>query len=653
MFDPLGLSIGTTNLVAVRHGTPPVTRRAVLTLCPHRAPELGAPTERSANPNVSDTGTLISGFVERIGGSNALVSADGSTHDPALLLVEALDAMISATGGDVCTSNITIAVPAHWGPEAWRALRDALRTDPGFVRSGITPCLVSDAVTALTALNSGARLPANGVVGLLDFGGGGTNITLADAASGFTPIAETIRYLEFSGDFIDQALLFHVLDGIRHTDGVDPAGTAVVGQLAHLNDECRRAKERLSNETVTELIAELPKQRARVQVRRAELENLIEHRLSGVFSAFDDMLRRNRVRRRDLAAVAMSGGGASIPFVAQRLSSHAKASVVTAVQPALAMAVGAVMLAAQRPAEEQGQEFDAPTAVAAMAGASTGSFGASTGTFSAPTGSFGASTGTFSAPTGSFGATNGDVFVDEDPSETIRGLAWSQADDADKEPVAYIGEPYDDDARVTPSQYLSTIAPPPEESHSRYRLPQLVFGIGAVVSMIAIGGVAFTLTSGTDQQVPSAPTITTAVPLLPPASSMPPSPSPLPSPPSAAPSLTSVAPPPPPPVTTTYQPLPTTTQQATTTTTQQATTTTTTTPTTTTPTPTTTSTTPPPTTSTATTTTVPMTTEYLRLPFVPVPIPVQVPEGQGSGNQPQNPYQQNPYPQNPFLSPGS
>src|SRR5262249_52455751 len=152
------------------------------------------------------------------------------------------------------------------------------------------------------------RLPANGVVGLLDFGGGGTSITLVDAASGFTPIADTVRYPQFSGDFIDQALLFHVLDEIRHADGVDPAGTAVVGQLAELSEECRRAKERLSDQTGTELVAELPKQRARVQVRRADLEKLIDDRLDGVFSAFDEMLRRNRVRRRDLAAVAMSGG---------------------------------------------------------------------------------------------------------------------------------------------------------------------------------------------------------------------------------------------------------------------------------------------------------------------------------------------------------
>ncbi len=62
MFDPLGLSIGTTNLVAVRKGQSPVSRRAVLTLFPDRAPELGVPVE---DPDGSDTGTLMTGFVER------------------------------------------------------------------------------------------------------------------------------------------------------------------------------------------------------------------------------------------------------------------------------------------------------------------------------------------------------------------------------------------------------------------------------------------------------------------------------------------------------------------------------------------------------------------------------------------------------------
>ena len=441
MYDPLGLSIGTTNLVAVRSGNPPVSRRAVLTLFPDRAPELGVPME---DTDAVDTGTLMTGFVERVGGSSAMTSADGSTHDPALLLVEALDALINASGGDASTSNITIAVPAHWEPQALRGLQDALCTHAGFVRGGVSPRLVSDSVTALTALNSDDRLPANGVVAFFDFGGSGTSITLADAASGFTPIADTVRYPEFSGDLVDQALLVHVLENIGHTKGADPASTGVVGQFGSLRDECRLAKERLSDETVTELVVELAGQRANVQVSRAELESLIDNRLDGVLSAFDDMLRRSRVRRRDLAAVAMAGGSAKIPLVAQRLSAHVKDSVVTAVQPGLAMAVGGLMLSARNPVERREEDELESTTMAAMVGAPTGSLAASTGTFTASTDMLGASTGTFGVPT--------DGAFSEDPSETIHQLAWSEADDSANEPVVYTGEPYDDDARVTPSQ---------------------------------------------------------------------------------------------------------------------------------------------------------------------------------------------------------
>src|SRR6185312_1246828 len=108
MYDPLGLSIGTTNLVAARSASPPVTRRAVLTLYPHCAPKVGVPED---NPNIAEPGMLVSGFVERIGGSVALVSSDGSAHDPDLLMVEALDAMVNAAGVDASSSEISIAVP--------------------------------------------------------------------------------------------------------------------------------------------------------------------------------------------------------------------------------------------------------------------------------------------------------------------------------------------------------------------------------------------------------------------------------------------------------------------------------------------------------------------------------------------------------------
>ncbi len=58
---------------------------------------------------------------------------------------------------------------------------------------------------------------------------------------------------DFAGDQIDQALLSHIVDGIAATGGIDPAGTAAVGSLARLREECRSAKERLSAESTTEV----------------------------------------------------------------------------------------------------------------------------------------------------------------------------------------------------------------------------------------------------------------------------------------------------------------------------------------------------------------------------------------------------------------
>src|SRR4051794_16267047 len=108
MADSVGLSVGMTNLVAARVGSPPVTRRAVLHLLPNRAPEVGVPSE---NPNLTEPGLVLSGFVERVGDPVPIVAADGSSHQADRVLVEALDAMVHTVNG--AAANMAIAVPAH------------------------------------------------------------------------------------------------------------------------------------------------------------------------------------------------------------------------------------------------------------------------------------------------------------------------------------------------------------------------------------------------------------------------------------------------------------------------------------------------------------------------------------------------------------
>ena len=236
MTQPLGLSVGTTNLVAARVGSAPVTRRSVLVVFDDRAPEVGV------FPGPNQPGLVLTGFVERVGDPVPLVAADGSSHRGELVLVEALDAIARGVGGG---EPVTIAVPSHWGPGAVGALRSALRNKPALSPGGVPPTLVPDAVAALAGLRAAPGLPSDGVVLLCDFGGSGTSITLADAGAGLAIIGGTVRYQDFSGDLVDQALLNHVVTGIAEANSADPASTAAVGSLSRLRDECRNAKERL------------------------------------------------------------------------------------------------------------------------------------------------------------------------------------------------------------------------------------------------------------------------------------------------------------------------------------------------------------------------------------------------------------------------
>lgn len=311
----LGLSVGATNLAGTRDGRTAVVRPAEVTL----------------------HGQRLTGFVDRVGDPVPMVAPDGSNHRPESLLAEALGAVSHAATEGMPVSDTTIAVPAHWRPSVVDAVRRTMR-DPVPV--------VSDATAALTALSAGPGLPMRGVIVLCDFGGSGTSITLANASSNNAIVGETVRYSDFSGDHIDQALLTHVVSGLDMSQ-VDPFGTGMVGSLTALRDECRRGKERLSAQTATAVTVDVAGHRTDVRVTRVELEDLVQQPLAGFLAALDDALERYGVPPASVAAVGTVGGGARIPLVTQRLSEHLRAPVVTTPDPQLTAATGAALLAAR------------------------------------------------------------------------------------------------------------------------------------------------------------------------------------------------------------------------------------------------------------------------------------------------------------------
>ena len=312
MTQGVGLSVGATNVAAVVPGCAAATRQSVLTLYRHRPPEVGVPAE---NPRLDERGLVVTGFVARAGDPVGIVAADGSFHRGEVLVSDALRALTyTVTGGRTPVTVPGVTFPAHWHAARADALRRALASFPEWSAAAKPLTLISDAAAALTALQAEPGLPTRGVVALCDFGGSGTNITLADAADGYRPIGATVRHAEVSGDLVDRALLAHLIADLSIAGTADLAGTAAIGSLHRLREQCRGAKERLSRGAATTLPADVPGFRGDIRLTRSELDEEIRQPITAFIEVLRELLFRNRIHPADLAGVASVGGGASSSF---------------------------------------------------------------------------------------------------------------------------------------------------------------------------------------------------------------------------------------------------------------------------------------------------------------------------------------------------
>ncbi|HJT90739.1 MAG TPA: Hsp70 family protein, partial [Mycobacterium sp.] len=486
MSDGVGLSIGATNLTAVVVGRTALKRSPVLTLYPHRPPEVGVPSE---NPNLTERGLIITDFVDRVGDPVGIVASDGSTHRADALLADALRAMLVAVGGGRPPADpVAVTYPAHWRPAAVDALRNALAGMPEFQRPKPAPA-VSDATAALTALQDDPGVPTRGVIALCDFGGSGTSVTLVDAGNGFAPVGPTVRHTDLSGDLIDQALLTHVINDLSAAGTIDLSGTSAIGSLSRLRAQCRGAKERLSTAAVTSLVAELPGHRTDVRLTRNELDDAIRQPLADFVGVVQETLDRSGIQPADLVAVASVGGGARVPFITTTLSEHFRVPVITTAQPELTPAIGGG-LAAVRGTVEEGMTSMAAAAPAAAAAAAA----------------------TQMAPE----ADPGDA-----ASSTFQALAWSDAEDI---PDVAPTDPYDYSSPADAGGFTDA-RPPVQFEHEPYeqdaaplpwyRRPPVLLGAGAVaVLALLVFAVLFVMR---DDSAPSpasttAPVTTTTTP---------------------------------------------------------------------------------------------------------------------------------------------
>ncbi|MCV7349840.1 Hsp70 family protein [Mycobacterium parmense] len=492
----LGLSIGSTNLAAVT-ADEAITRKPVLTLYRHRAPEIGIPAE---NPNLDEPGLVITDFVGRAGGSHGVVTADGSVRRSEALVADALRALAyAATGGVALPGRVAVTYPAHWKSKAVDALGAALSQVSEWSTRGRPLTLIPDAAAALFAVRADPAIPVRGTVAVCDFGGGGSSITFMDAAGEYHAMAPTVRHQDFCGDAVDQLLLTAAMGEIASTSAL-----RAVGSLRRLRAGCRVAKEQLSVGTVATLSGE-PGARGEVRITRDQLDDAIRAPLNKFVAVMDQALARNGIR--DLAAVVAVGGGANMPAVTTMLSRHFQVPVVTTPRPHLTAAIGAARRAA-------GDASDAGVTAAAMAAPVTAAAAPATATAAGITEARPPAPDTVqAAPTGQ-------------QAGPVAALAWSAAEDARfrsadtrRHPVVAANPDAAGEA-VPESEPEQTVTP----KRRWYRLPAVAI-VPAVLAVLFVGIAAAIGLSPDDTPAAPHPSTTPTAPAGGPAAE-PPSPTP-------------------------------------------------------------------------------------------------------------------------------
>ena len=311
-----------------------------------------------------DGSALVGDEAERVAGLELTRVARGLRHDPVLQQTPI------TVGGEIRTPHellrtlyATIAQRAgalHGGPPgqvvlAHPAVPEGVRCEAvERIADELFPSalVVPDPVAASVKLACDGVLPSDCTIAVYDLGGGTFDTSLVRRQGDrFSIIGDPAGLNDFGGIDIDDLVLDHVdrmLDGaIARLDLGDPASIAA---LSRLRAECRDAKERLSYEAEVTIDASLPSSPALVRLTRDDFDAILYPHLELTVDVMVEMVDRTGVHSRDVDVVALIGGSARIPAVADVVSARTGMQVLVDPFPELTVAVGAVQMVDEEPA---------------------------------------------------------------------------------------------------------------------------------------------------------------------------------------------------------------------------------------------------------------------------------------------------------------
>jgi hypothetical protein len=180
-----------------------------------------------------------------------------------------------------------------------------------------------------------------------DFGGGTFDAAVVRVNDGGAQVIGVPEGLaRLGGIDFDLAVLSHVDDAIGGAAGnLDADAPEARTALARLRDDCRQAREALSSDTEAEIPVLLPTVRTSVRLTRSELEALASPRLADTGAVMDRVVAGAGLTYDQLAGILLVGGTSRMPLVADFVRGHTGKVPASDVDPLLAIASGAALLA--------------------------------------------------------------------------------------------------------------------------------------------------------------------------------------------------------------------------------------------------------------------------------------------------------------------
>ena len=236
-----------------------------------------------------------------------------------------------------------ITVPAFFDETQRQATREA-----GKLAGLNVERIINEPTAATLVYYSGTQDQRHIVV--YDFGGGTFDVSIVRMEAGVVEVLSSKGDTHLGGDDLDEILANHVADEFKDEHGIDLRRDQATKY--RLFQTCEKAKCALSEfesvEIAEEFITEIDGQPVNLKttVTRAEYESLIAPLIDRTIDSVDEALREVGLTVHQIDDLVLVGGSTRTPLVCSRLREEFLREPSRAVDPDLAVALGAAAQAA-------------------------------------------------------------------------------------------------------------------------------------------------------------------------------------------------------------------------------------------------------------------------------------------------------------------